>query len=112
MKRIVWTGLTLAVCVAGSALSASATSIDQPRRQVRIERTERLHEQLRERSLQRREARRERLAESRERGLRQRERVREQRLERAARDRAGRITRTERLRLRQELRRVFRDIWR
>jgi hypothetical protein len=123
MKRIVWTGLVLAVCVAGSAQTASATSIDQPSRRLRVERMERLHEQLalrraqregqvRERSLQRREARRERFAASREQRLRQRERVREQRLDRAARERASRITRPERFRLRHELRRGFRGIWR
>lgn len=121
MKRIVWTGLVLAACVAGSAPTASAASIDQPRRQMRIERTERLREQralrsaqreggIRERSIQRREVRRERFAASREQRLQQRERVREQRIERAARERGNRIIRKERLRQRQELRRAFRGI--
>ena len=112
MKRIVWIGVVLAACVAGSALTASAASIDQPRRQVRIERIERLREQLRERSIQRREVLRERMAASREQRLRQRERVREQRIERAARERGSRIIRSELLRLHQELRRVYRGLWR
>ena len=115
MKRTVWAGLVLAVCVAGPALSASAATVDQPRRQVRSERMERLREQTRERSLQRREVRRERLAAAREQQVRQRERVREQRSERAARERGERIrriVRSERPRVRQELRRVFRGMWR
>jgi hypothetical protein len=116
MKKIVLTGLVLAVCVAGSALTASAAGIDQPRRQVRTERMEHLREQLRERSIQRREVRRERVTVSREQRLQQRERarerVREQRIERAARERGNRIIRQEGLRLRQELRRMFRGIWR
>ena len=108
MKRTVWAGLVLAVCVVGPALSASAATIDQPRRQVRSERMERLREHVRERSLQRRE----RIAAAREQHVRQRERVREQRIERAARERVRRIVRSERLRVRQELRRVFRGMWR
>jgi hypothetical protein len=102
MKKVVWTGLLVALCVAASGIGISAAGpLDQPRRQVRAERIER----IRERIQQRRAVVRERLGEQR---FQQRERLRERRIERMDRNRDGRISRAERVRERIAVRRALR----